>query len=85
MKLCEHFPAFLFLLKLPENLSRTQAFPVRVYLARVLEKPFHGVDFLGCILQLILHRIGVVVTLDRSYVGLEKIPSSWILSAEAQW
>ena len=49
MKLREHFSAFLFLFNLPKNLSRTQAFPIRVYLARVFEKPLHCVDFLGCI------------------------------------
>lgn len=33
VKLCEDFPTFLFLLKLPKNLSGTQAFPIRVDLA----------------------------------------------------
>lgn len=61
-KLREHFSTFLFLFELSKNLSCSQAFPIRVYLARVFEKPLHRVDFLRCILQRILQRNRIVVT-----------------------
>ena len=67
MKLREDLSAFLFLFELAKDCSSTQAFSVGVYLARVLEKPLHRVDFLWCILQLLLQRF------DAEVAGKQKL------------